>query len=560
VIDGFALDLDQRVVTGFEIHLFGEVLEHPGRTALRMGRGDDTQRLSVRQMPGIGLRVERLVDGKRRVLPVAPVQLLGKLAIGAQPVEQLAIVRLRFQERQFEAPELYESLVIELQPALAVEDRDRRREMVERLGMAFQRALQFLAYRFGLGNIDRHASRAVGRHDVGDIEYRPVAMDHGREAVMERRKRGGCRLDHFPADRAEQLAPFAHGLGGARCIDGIAIGVVDPGEFALGVPAPDRLFDRVEQRLENGNRAGQALALDLELGEFSAQIVESQETDEGLAAGNAALDFQHLVAIGLDHHVEAARLAAKLVDRLVQIRGRIAAQPAAEGEEVAIRLRRAGLYRQLAEKFGLGRTFPHNDAAVLVGDQRLVFGNPLLCVGKRAAHFFRFGFHVAALANEPQRGKKGGTKRAEHERGNDDFGGGEQTAYAGLLREGRRRKGDQRGSRKKRTAKSGEPHKAHAAALACRKAGSRARSHAWARIWIGPLKQTRFFYRHNGSVSVQLPLIDKTYHFDLAPSRWLGGVRIKSENNTCSGKRREGTGAKKKPQPLSRLRPQDVVD
>ncbi|MNI20816.1 hypothetical protein D3C73_743120 [compost metagenome] len=94
MVDCFALNTHQRIVAGFEIHLLGQVLEHPGRATLRVGGGDNAQRLTVGQMPGIGLGIERLVDGKSRILPVPPVQLFRQLAVGAQLVQQFAIVRL----------------------------------------------------------------------------------------------------------------------------------------------------------------------------------------------------------------------------------------------------------------------------------------------------------------------------------------------------------------------------------------------------------------------------------------------------------------------------------
>jgi len=75
MIDGFALNLDQRVVARFEIDLFGQVLEYPGGAALRMRRCENPQDLAVRQMPEIGLRIERAIDRKDAVLPCLPVQL-----------------------------------------------------------------------------------------------------------------------------------------------------------------------------------------------------------------------------------------------------------------------------------------------------------------------------------------------------------------------------------------------------------------------------------------------------------------------------------------------------
>ncbi len=41
MVEGLALDADQRVVAAFEIEALGDVLVHPGGAALRVGIGDD---------------------------------------------------------------------------------------------------------------------------------------------------------------------------------------------------------------------------------------------------------------------------------------------------------------------------------------------------------------------------------------------------------------------------------------------------------------------------------------------------------------------------------------
>jgi hypothetical protein len=100
MVDRLALDLDQRVVAGFEIDLFGQVFEHPGRAALRVGGCEDAQRLAVRQVPEIGLRVDRAIDGKRGFLPGCfQFSCSGSLLGGAQPVEQLAIAGLALSRK-----------------------------------------------------------------------------------------------------------------------------------------------------------------------------------------------------------------------------------------------------------------------------------------------------------------------------------------------------------------------------------------------------------------------------------------------------------------------------
>ncbi len=176
MVDRFALHLDERVVARFEIDLFGQVFEDPGGAALRMGSGEDAQRLTIRQVPEVRLRIECAIDGKRCFLPAFPVELVRQLLGRPQALEQLAIVRPAFEKGDIEFPECHEGLIVELQPALAVEDGDRRGEMVERLGMALQRPVQLGAHRLDIGHVDGHAGRAAGKRDVDDIEECTVAM------------------------------------------------------------------------------------------------------------------------------------------------------------------------------------------------------------------------------------------------------------------------------------------------------------------------------------------------------------------------------------------------
>ena len=113
VVDRFALDLQKRVVAGFEIDLLGQVVEYPGRPALRMGVGEDIERLAVRQMPEVRLRVDGVIDGERLFLELAPRMRLRQLAVGAQALEELGVARPAFEKRRVEVPEPLKGLIVE---------------------------------------------------------------------------------------------------------------------------------------------------------------------------------------------------------------------------------------------------------------------------------------------------------------------------------------------------------------------------------------------------------------------------------------------------------------
>ncbi|MNI20815.1 hypothetical protein D3C73_743110 [compost metagenome] len=117
--------------------------------------------------------------------------------------------------------------------------------------MAFQCPLQFLAHGLRFGDVDRHAGRTIGRHHIDHIQHGAITMNDGREPIMERRCDGGLGPDHLAADGAEQFSAFFDRACGGCCVDSLAIGMVDPGKFALAITAPDRLFDCIEQRFEH---------------------------------------------------------------------------------------------------------------------------------------------------------------------------------------------------------------------------------------------------------------------------------------------------------------------
>ncbi len=95
-------------------------------------------------MPEIGLGIQRAIDGESGFFPALPAELLRQLSGTTQTIEKLGIAGLRFQEYQIEAPQACESLIVELQALLAVEDGDGRSQMIERLRVAFERAFSSL--------------------------------------------------------------------------------------------------------------------------------------------------------------------------------------------------------------------------------------------------------------------------------------------------------------------------------------------------------------------------------------------------------------------------------
>ncbi len=103
-----------------------------------------------------------------------------------------------------------------------------------------------------------------------------------------------------------------------------------------------------------------------------------------------------------DGEIETLCVATKFLNGFLKLAGGCRFQPAAKGQKILVRLRHACLGRQLPQKF---RTvfcaIPDDDAAALVGNQRLVFGDLVVRLGKRLAKFAALRLYIAALAHQP---------------------------------------------------------------------------------------------------------------------------------------------------------------
>ena len=146
-----------------------------------------------------------------------------------------------------EVPELLERLIEEAQLFIAVEDRDGRRELVERIGVASDHALVFLADRLDFAFVERNAGRTLAGGIVGHRKDVPVALDHGRQRLLEDRPRQMLLTDRLAGLGSEEFLAVADGGLRIGRFDGCRIGAVDPFQPAVGRPDPERHVERVDQ-------------------------------------------------------------------------------------------------------------------------------------------------------------------------------------------------------------------------------------------------------------------------------------------------------------------------
>ena len=175
MIQRFSLDPHQRVVIALQRQLLGDVLEYPCHAAFLVRIGNDTQRLAVAEMPEFMAWLDSLVNFELRFAPFAPVRPLGELPGLAEGVDDLRIGRLAGKEALVQIPQRLEAGIVELQPLMAIEHRNRRCQMIEGLAMAGDRLLERGAHRFDFAAIDGDTGAAGIRLCFRYVERASVA-------------------------------------------------------------------------------------------------------------------------------------------------------------------------------------------------------------------------------------------------------------------------------------------------------------------------------------------------------------------------------------------------
>ena len=104
IVEGFALDPDQRIETPLEIEPLGDVVEEIGDPAVGIGRGDDAQRAQVRQVPHELLGLGGAVGRVQLPLPRPEVLLLGQPSRRPQAVEHGGVGRMLVEEARARGP------------------------------------------------------------------------------------------------------------------------------------------------------------------------------------------------------------------------------------------------------------------------------------------------------------------------------------------------------------------------------------------------------------------------------------------------------------------------
>ena len=340
IIERLALDADQLLETALEIEPLGHVVEQVGHAAVRIGRGDDAQRASVRQMPGVLLGLQRPIGGVQLRLPLPEVLLLGELARGAQGLEHRRISRLLIEIGGVQIPQRTVSGVVENQFLIGVEHRHARRQLIERAAVRINEPRQRAAHRLRFGRVDAQSGAAGLGAEVEHVEAAAGAGNDGRKTPGIPAGLGARPRDSFARRTVEELQVPRDRVGGVARFDGARVRGVDEGQPAGRVSRPDRRRQLLDQRAQRSDLCQQRFVTTGEVEQIAfdaACILEPQHCPPG---DGAALRLDRTAAERRERHRKRLAAAPQRLDRLLH-RGRShRIEPAAEREH-AMRRRSA---------------------------------------------------------------------------------------------------------------------------------------------------------------------------------------------------------------------------
>ncbi len=250
-VEARALDLDERVVRGFERDAVGDILVDEQQPAQGMGLGHDPEHGAVRQVPELLQRLQELVvERELALLPGAEIGLLREPALLAQHLDHLLMARRGREPFLRELPEPGISAVEEGEGVVGIEDRDGGGQLVQGFVMGGAVAGELLAQIDELGLVDGEAGDlgpvafAALDRDIGDLHHPPLAADHQRMVAVERLVLGLGFSRHLigriEMTLGNQLAVLDHHVRQGIGFDGLDIGAVRPMERQFAVPHPDR--------------------------------------------------------------------------------------------------------------------------------------------------------------------------------------------------------------------------------------------------------------------------------------------------------------------------------
>ena len=421
VIEGLALDAAQRGDLALQLQPLGDVLVDPGHAPLRVGIGDDAERLAVGQVPVLVASLGRAVDREQFRPPGAEIPLLRDAARDAEPVEHGVLVRPGVEEGRVEIEEAAIGGVVRLEPAVGAEDGDGSGELVEGAGVEVDLAAERRLGPLDRRHVDGDAAAAALRRDVDHVEDAALAGDDRRQALDEDRVGAMRRLDHAAAGAVDQFQAAGEHVGFVRRAHGLDIGGIGPEQLPLLVAEPDRHRRGSEHRAHRLDLGLEERVARLELGTDQRIAGKIAETDQRRRARGPPAHLDQAAGAGGDRKGEGLARLAQRLDGAVETPRGFRLEPGAEGEERGAVRRHAGLRRQgPGDDRRLAARLPCHQPLALVVEQRLGSFRRGLEVGGPGAE--RLGLGLGALPGAVERdgADDGEGDHAEHDDEGDD--------------------------------------------------------------------------------------------------------------------------------------------
>ena len=331
VIERLALHLDQRIVAAVHDEALGDVVIQISDAALGIGRGHHAQRAAVRQVPHMLLRLDRAIGLVQLLLPLPVILLLGQLAIGAQGIEHEAVGRRLVEHGGVEFEQRAERGVVEDQLAVGVEDGDAGGELVEHAAVGLDHARQIGAHRLHLGGVDRHAGAAGAARRVHHVE--DAALPRGDRRQSFGMGAVGARAVEIVARGAvEQFEVARHRVGRVVGFDRAGVSRVDEDQAAVVVARPHRSGQRIEQRLQRLDVAGQPVVAAGQIHQLALDAADVAQAQHGAPGHRAPFRLERTAGAAGKRHHEGAAFGAQRVDGILHPLRRRRLQPGAEGE------------------------------------------------------------------------------------------------------------------------------------------------------------------------------------------------------------------------------------
>ena len=362
---------------------------------------------------------ERTVGGVQLGLPRAEVRLLGQLARGAQAIEYGGIGRLLVEELGGKTPQPPVGGVVEGEPLVGGEDRDRGRQLVERAPVRLHHAGHLGAHGFDLGGVDADPGAAAVGRQIENVEDAPRAGDDHRQSRGEGLALRMGTLEALATVAVEKVDVARDRIGCVLGLDRDRVGRIHEGETAVGVARPDGRWQRLDQRARGVDLAQEVVVARGEIDVLALDAAHVLDAQDGAPADRPTVRFDETAVQCWHGHGEALASSAKLLDLLLHRAGALRVEPGAEREHPA-RYRRRRQDRGIADDLGLlARRRPRDDDLRLGQQQRV---GAIGLVAQRDDLGARRGLALAgARARAHQRNR--GDDRKKHDAEGESEGG-----------------------------------------------------------------------------------------------------------------------------------------